>query len=246
MQLEDEELGLGGVDASDEPSPRPKTSITRSPSPELESGDALHAKDLAKDLAGIKLDVAGRSLEEQLEQSDEEELVSTRAKGKKNKRRKVAQPMALDPDSDDSDFSGLGIARKGRKAKAKGRSGVATPLEPESDQDFASSPAAEPAEDVEPVEAALLQPKGKKGRRAKNKGKDGLSNGGSGAQTPTGEGQTPASGPEAATKMSGNGVPEEEMSKRDRRKLREAAKLAEGPEELVSASLERVSGFGKS
>lgn len=231
MQLEDEELGLNSHATANAPSPLPTASTSRSPSPTPPDADT--AADLARDLALFKVsspaDSAAEEEEDDTELSAEEEEVElvSQPKSKKGKRRKGPQStfVSLAPPSDEEveedEFANLGIARKGRKGKAKGKakSGSTSPAAMEGEEPVAG-------EVVE--ELPELEQKGKKSRRAKGKGK-----------TPATSGTaTPAAAEEGNEEEKGDapeGIEEEEMSKKDRRRLREAAKMAAGPDELVSS-----------
>lgn len=241
MQLEDEELGLG--DATSDPE-QPLASTSRSPSPSPSATSEQRASDLAKDLAGFKVTSTNPvDAQEQENEEDEEEELSQQGKKKKGGKRRKAQPtfeaLPTDDEAPEDDFAHLGMAKKGRKGKGKGRSGAATPLE-------VDEPTTEPVAAVE-EEEALPASGGKKSRRAKGKGKA------SGTATPLSVGEeddaslaTPklAEGDgEEGTKSTKTdaraavveGIDESEMSKKDRRRLKEAARKAgaAGDDELV-------------
>lgn len=228
MQLDDIELGLNSTSTStNAPTPlRAATSTPRSPSP---------TADLAQNLTALNVDLTSdvedfTSGDDEEEEQEEEEVPLAKSK-KKNKRRKAPPPLStfvsLAPSSDedgDEDISHHGMARKGRKGK-KGKSGGAlgTP-----------AVAAEPTL-VEEQEREQ-EVKGKKSRRAKGKGKTPVP---SGAATPVvveGEQKVVAgeAQPGFGAEEREEGVEEAEMSKKDKRRLREAAKMAAGPDELVS------------
>ncbi|KAK4048685.1 hypothetical protein OIV83_004655 [Microbotryomycetes sp. JL201] len=134
MQLEDEALGLGGD------SGQPTASTSRSPSPDPIGADNERASQLARDLEGATLDLTEGALEE-----DDDANFATgtkKAKSKKAKRRKAGQELAqeLEHDGATSDgFEALGMAKKFRRGKNRGRSGLSTPLDPRDEDDSAAA-----------------------------------------------------------------------------------------------------------
>lgn len=228
MQLEDQELGLGGDGLNDTVDPQ-DAALESSNETEREA----EAVTLAKGLAGVTLADIDDAERTDGSASDHEVTPVYATKSKKAKRKKIVA-MGVESDPED-DLRGLGIARKGRRGKGKGRSGLVTPLDGDSGDEVEELPDAPPglANDIADGDEVPLAPtKGKKGRRAKGKSKDGTPDS-SAPATPAPELAVQTQEP---TQDSSRPI-EEEMSKRERRKLREAAKMAEGPDELVSSTL---------
>ncbi|KAK4705017.1 hypothetical protein P7C70_g1188, partial [Phenoliferia sp. Uapishka_3] len=243
MHEEDEELNLSrDPDAVDEhtPSPPPTASSSRSssPTPSDDASQPSHStppsqeheelvKDLARNLATVQLPSA-------------EEVGEAPTSGKRKTRGgkvdiQTPVPTSVEDEAGDDDMSEVvGMARKSRRVKGKGKSGsgVATPVE---------VPASEPQEDAEEMDESLG--KVKKSRRAKGKGKA------SGTSTPvpvTNDAQdeldvASTTRPDAAENTPAKKEPQEddgtlEMSKKDKRRAKEAARKLEdatGPGDLV-------------
>ncbi|GAA6041411.1 hypothetical protein JCM8097_005237 [Rhodosporidiobolus ruineniae] len=131
MQLEDAELGLGGVDPSSlpstastsrSPSPSPSAS-TSSPHASSPSPDRVAAEKLANDLVGFSVSASPAAIDEE----EEEDLPRPKV-GKKAKkaRRQQAQPVRLPEEEDDEEEEDVELpvpaaAKKGKKAKSKGK-----------------------------------------------------------------------------------------------------------------------------
>lgn len=231
MQLDDEQLGLN----SHEPSPPPTASSSRSTSPTPSTSSQLSVPDDSAEppLSDEELvaDLA-RGLSSFSVVEEEEDLPTPKRAGK---RRQAKVPLAAPVEEDEEDpFGAIGIAKKGRRAKGKGKggnSGTATPEVPK---------AAVVEEGVEEeggvAEEEEKMPAAKKSRRAKGKGKSAPA---SGAATPLEvvEGVTAdGEGGEGKKKVLvevGESDGEGEMSKKDRRKAKEAARKGAGPDELV-------------
>ncbi|KAM0789908.1 hypothetical protein ACM66B_006749 [Microbotryomycetes sp. NB124-2] len=133
MQLEDESLGLGAA------SEQPTASTSRSHSPVLQTAaDNEQAAQLARDLEGVKLQSGERAAQED---DDGFATSSKKSRGKKAKRRKAGQEIARELEKDDTsadDLEAAGMARRGRRGKNRGRSGLATPLELDDGEDVSS------------------------------------------------------------------------------------------------------------
>ncbi|KAI5481320.1 zinc finger, C2H2-type domain containing protein, DnaJ Family [Pseudohyphozyma bogoriensis] len=232
MRLEDEELGLNADPLDDdEPSPLPTASTSRSTSPAPSDPDADEEviKNLAKDLSSFKVDQShSPAADDQDEESDSPQPTSrkakTKAKGKKAKAGLEERFGAESRDAEEALFlNAVGMKRRGKRGKGKARGF--------DEDDFAPptlTPKDEGAEEAE--EDFGGQMKAKKSRRAKGKGK------GSGASTPVPEeeggeeGDAERAGTPLKTVENAAGEDEDaevEMSKKDKRRAKEAAKKAQ-------------------
>lgn len=232
MQLDDEQLGLN----SHEPSP-PPTASSRSASPtpstssQLDdplSSDESFVSDVARGVASFGISTI----------DDEEENLPTPKRAGKRRQAKSSLIVPEEEEEEEEDpFAAIGIAKKSRRAKGKGKGGNSGTATPE-----VTKVVVPVEEDVEEREGAVEQeeekmPAAKKSRRAKGKGK---STPASGAATPlevvegvTADGEAGERKKKVvfeAGESDGNG----EMSKKDRRKAKEAARKGAGPDELVS------------
>ncbi|KAK4054039.1 hypothetical protein OIO90_003684 [Microbotryomycetes sp. JL221] len=201
MQLEDEALGLGAEE-------QPVASTSRSPSPSIfATPDEDMATDLARDLESVRLSSTnGGAI------ADEDEAfnqLSKKAKGKRAKRKKAGQDLVqeLENDSEEASLNGLetlGMARKGRRGKNRGRSGISTPLDLDDDENVGSS--------LNGTD-----------RRVGN-GKKKTQNGAAQSELPQLEDDHQSDSLDASRDASVAGDAGSELSKRDKRRLREAAK----------------------
>lgn len=248
MKLEDEELDLSAapatLDADHAPSPPPTASSSRSNSPTPSEASSHHSstspemqealvKDLARNLADVQLPDA--AVVAAVDKDDAPAPGKKKTRGGKSRNAGISTPDEVDED----ELAGvIGMARKSRRAKGKGKggSGVATPVEP--------TPAGD--DEAEDLDDGLG--KAKKSRRAKGKGK------GSGTSTPlpvdvdvpvdtpkssAADAETPpaptsTSVPVAKKPDDQSDDDTAEMSKKDKRRAKEAAK-----------KLEAAAGFGE-
>lgn len=226
MVREDEELGLNGTKEAEEPSlPTPSTS--RSASPDLDPTPGAttppavdpyeRISSLASDLASFKVASTDVGAD-----SDDDEP-KTKRKGKKGKTAQASEPKSKSGaglDEDDGLLDAVGMRKKGRRGKGQARtpSEFDGSLTPQTNLDDDESVAAD---------ADLDLPAPKKSRRAKGKGKS------SGTATPSSEVVDPVEEKELSDG--------EEMSKKDRRRAKEASKKAQGAvpvnDELVQCFL---------
>lgn len=219
MQAEDEELGLGTATVpADETAPVASTSRSPSPEPAAASAhdtDAQLAASLHAGLAGLDGAPPSASGSDHSATESEAELVRPK-KGKKGGTavKKNQPPPGAVFDSDEEEAA-LAARRKGKRG---GRTAGPTPLdEVELDGDGGRE------EDL-----GGMGGKGKKGRRAKGKGSAKPTPVASGAATPVppvGEGEAGEGAEEGADAEAGV-QPEPEMSKKDKRRVKEAAKKA--------------------
>ncbi|KDE07297.1 hypothetical protein MVLG_02517 [Microbotryum lychnidis-dioicae p1A1 Lamole] len=222
MQEEDEALGLGRAeeagqenvgeeedlddDEGEDGDSPPIASTSRSPSP---------TSSLAEDVAAFNLASTNDP------EADGEVPLPT--KTKKKKRRKVATATSMDEIIlDEPDLDTLGIAKKSKKGKKKGQSGISTPFQMDAVSDLEEYEAL-----GKQVKEVLLPSGGKtqEGRRGRGKGKEAK---GSGSSTPAEGGgmSTPTESRGAKEDLELAMAEEAEMSKKDKRRLKEAAKKA--------------------
>ncbi|KAM0751724.1 hypothetical protein T439DRAFT_379820, partial [Meredithblackwellia eburnea MCA 4105] len=246
MQEEDEQLNLSGQPAEDVEDEAPVASTSRTPSPSPSDPENVPADDqeelvrnLARGLAGVKLDPNSAQTSDNEEEEEEDTTLSTSktARGKKNKtnKKKVHERFGAEEQehgAEDDVFEAAGMAKRSRRAKGKGkaRSGLGTPVI--GDEDDEEVPVGlrgvmDSDDDDFPV-------KGKKGRRAK-KGKGAA---GSGVATPVHvvDEEQPAGdqdenegveGIKRDPEINGGDDDPEPMSKKDKRRAKEAAKKLE-------------------
>ncbi|GAA5982840.1 hypothetical protein JCM10908_006806 [Rhodotorula pacifica] len=257
MQLEDEELGLGTSSAVDTPAdtnlpdPAPIASTSRSPSPSPTASPRDHSSNnapTAADAAALADSLADLDLDGAKEPSDDEFASPALSKKSKKKQRKKVQAIPGFDDYDEGEIypasrgSGatsdmdladvVGMAPSGggkrHKKKGKGRQRFGTGFEDEEEEEAArgSSIAAGSDHEDDTVDDSRAKPasNGKKARRAA-------------VQAKSRDPPIPAApGAEADPEQNGEAAPAEadqeetapELSKKEKRRLKEAAKKASG------------------